>query len=62
MRVAEIRIVEKIPDAHKGAYLKTHVEIECGKMLNNCYQEVTCGDGCGAGEFCDSTGHCVNSL
>ncbi|HOF44322.1 MAG TPA: hypothetical protein PKW70_02920 [Candidatus Pacearchaeota archaeon] len=59
----EIRIVEKIPGCTQRCIPEDPCgDRECGKMLNNCYQEVTCGDGCGAGEFCDSTGHCVNSL
>lgn len=31
----------------------------CGKMLNNCYNEIECTPGCGEGEFCDSTGNCI---
>lgn len=35
---------------------------ECGTILNNCYDSITCGPSCPEGEFCDSTGHCIVSL
>ncbi len=56
----EVRIVEEVPGCTQACTpVDPCGDRECGTMLNNCYDEVPCGDGCGVGDFCDSTGHCV---
>jgi hypothetical protein len=56
----EVRAVEEIKGCEEDCVpVDPCGTRECGTMLNNCYDEVECGLGCGIGDFCDSSGQCV---